>query len=422
MKIIKTFLLLLVFQSILFSQSGWFQQNSGTNNLLRGMFFLNQNTGWIVGSNSTILKTTNSGINWVRQTAGGTSLRKVYFIDDNTGWIVGGGVFPPFGADKVILKTTNAGQNWVTLLYSSGSPFSSIYFIDSMTGWIGSYNGGLFKTTDGGINFISMGFNPVVDGIYFTDMHTGVVGGEPRIYKTINGGDNWTQVFYDSTKNISSMHFINLSLGYAVGHGTILKSTNSGENWISLISFDGYFRHSVFFSSPTHGTIVRYKDFPDYTSFIDRTTNGGINWYQQYSTSSQTELWSTYFINIVTGWVCGEDGLILKTTTGGDPIGINPISTEIPNAYSLSQNYPNPFNPATKIRFDIPNVGSGRDRSVKLVIYDLLGREVAILVNEELKPGVYDVDFDGFNLPSGVYYYRLSSGNYTQTKKMVLLK
>lgn len=102
------------------------------------------------------------------------------------------------------------------------------------------------------------------------------------------------------------------------------------------------------------------------------------------------------------------------------PIGIQPISTEIPQRFELFQNYPNPFNPVTKIRFQIP-VGNGRDRSV-MKIYDAIGREISILVNEELKPGTYEVSWDASNYSSGVYFYTLSSHNFTQTRKMVVLK
>lgn len=89
---------------------------------------------------------------------------------------------------------------------------------------------------------------------------------------------------------------------------------------------------------------------------------------------------------------------------------------------SLSQNYPNPFNPQTKIKFDVPANVKGQTSNVKLVIYDLLGREVTTLVNEELKPGTYEADWDGSNFSSGVYFYKIISGDFVETKKMVLMK
>jgi len=105
------------------------------------------------------------------------------------------------------------------------------------------------------------------------------------------------------------------------------------------------------------------------------------------------------------------------------PIGIEPISSEIPQRFALYQNYPNPFNPVTKIRFSIPLLrGVAEDRGVLLKIYDILGKEIALLVNEELKPGTYEIEWDASNFSSGVYFYSLITENFTQTNKMVVLK
>jgi hypothetical protein len=104
------------------------------------------------------------------------------------------------------------------------------------------------------------------------------------------------------------------------------------------------------------------------------------------------------------------------------PIGIEPISTEIPQRYELFQNYPNPFNPMTKLKFSIPLSVETTRRVVSLRIYDALGREVAILVNENLQYGTYEVEWDASNIPSGVYFYSLITQEFTQTKKMVVIK
>jgi len=104
------------------------------------------------------------------------------------------------------------------------------------------------------------------------------------------------------------------------------------------------------------------------------------------------------------------------------PIGIEPISTEIPQKFELLQNYPNPFNPVTNIRFSIPAIVETTRRVVSLRIYDVLGKEIAVLVNENLKPGIYEIDWNAENLPSGVYFYSLITNEFTQTKKMVVVK
>jgi hypothetical protein len=91
--------------------------------------------------------------------------------------------------------------------------------------------------------------------------------------------------------------------------------------------------------------------------------------------------------------------------------------SEAPTTYELSQNYPNPFNPTTGVRFQVPGVSD-----VKLIVYDILGREVATLVNERKAAGRYEVRFDASGLASGVYIYRLTAGSFVQTRKMILLK
>jgi len=109
-------------------------------------------------------------------------------------------------------------------------------------------------------------------------------------------------------------------------------------------------------------------------------------------------------------------------------IHLSPVeaaSITAPKEYSLAQNYPNPFNPSTTISYDIPDVGAQSavsQRNVALKVYDMLGREVATLVNESKGPGRHAVLFDASRLPSGVYIYRLQAGSFTATRRLVLLK
>jgi hypothetical protein len=98
-------------------------------------------------------------------------------------------------------------------------------------------------------------------------------------------------------------------------------------------------------------------------------------------------------------------------------VGISPINTNVPNNYILEQNYPNPFNPSTKINFAIPKSGL-----ITLKIYDILGKEISTLINEYLSAGNYSVNFNGSNIPSGVYFYRLEANRYITTKKMLMIK
>ena len=124
-------------------------------------------------------------------------------------------------------------------------------------------------------------------------------------------------------------------------------------------------------------------------------------------------------VDSLTAFAVGYYGTIIKTTNGGGEGGtfIEPIENSVPDKYQLYQNYPNPFNPSTAIEFDIPKISF-----VKLVVFDVLGKEAAVLVNEELKAGSYKIDFNAGNLSSGIYYYRLQTEKFTDTKKLTLLK
>lgn len=99
------------------------------------------------------------------------------------------------------------------------------------------------------------------------------------------------------------------------------------------------------------------------------------------------------------------------------PSDVSETKSKLPAQFSLSQNYPNPFNPVTIIKYAVPKTSF-----VNITVYDLLGREIVKLINEEKPPGNYDVKFDGSNLASGIYFYRLNAGDFTQTKKLILLK
>ena len=148
---------------------------------------------------------------------------------------------------------------------------------------------------------------------------------------------------------------------------------------------------------------------------ILRTTNGGTTWVLQSSGTTET-LNGVSFTDSDNGTVVGNGGTILRTTTGG-VVSVDEKDNEIPTEYLLSQNYPNPFNPNTTINYAVKERGF-----VQLKVYDVLGNEVATLVNEEKQLGNYSVSFSKNNLPSGVYVYSLLVNNFVQNRKMILLK
>jgi hypothetical protein len=105
--------------------------------------------------------------------------------------------------------------------------------------------------------------------------------------------------------------------------------------------------------------------------------------------------------------------------TFGVPVGISPVSGNIPDKFSLSQNFPNPFNPSTKINVSIP---AGESGNIKLEVYDALGRLISTLINGKMNAGLYELTWNASNIPSGVYFYTLTAGSFKETKSMILLK
>jgi photosystem II stability/assembly factor-like uncharacterized protein len=414
----KITLIILFFSAPLFSQ--WFQQNSGTSASLYSLSFADANTGYIIADSNIFLKTTNGGENWVRKNLGLTGIRLegIYFVSPLTGWI--------YGYPGVIMKTTNGGNNWVYQInWSHGHDFTSMFFLSELTGWAAGY--AILKTTNGGENWF------VQDSIYSTFIHfissdVGFSGGRwGEIIKTTNGGSSWymVQVFQTAHYSLRFASFPSDSIGWIAGDGFSYKTTNSGESWIP-VHFDSVAAHTIYFVNVLTGWYAGQKHYYN-GGKIFKTTDSGNNWFQQYSTDSFYTI-SSFFVNSNTGWVInhnlfiGHNDAILKTTNGGEPIGIKPINNKTPVNFMLYQNYPNPFNPVTKIKFDIPPVGQRHAFDVRLVVYDILGREIAVLVNEKLNPGTFEADWDASNYPSGVYFYKLITDSYSETKKMVLLK
>ncbi len=433
------------------------------NNDFPGMQFkfINEQTGLAIGNNGAIQKTTNGGINWSPnyiQLAGW--IWSVDFVNENTGFASNG--------LNGILKTTNAGLNWMLI---TGRTADHIDFIDANTGFCSDDATTLYKSTNGGVNWIqqNVGFMGQLNEIQFVDHNTGYVLGKNNLLsKTTNGGMNWSQVTGHGNAYQESMFFVNGNTGfvgrlqdYGGGDPVIARTTNGGVTWDSTRIPNHYYPFDLYFTNANTGYVTL-----DNPPAIFKTTNSGINWFSVYETNyltSYASIWSIQFVNdntgyatygnrilkttnagnswsihnsianqgfydlyftdVNTGYFVGTNGVILKTTNGcGDPIGIEPISSSIPESFELFQNYPNPFNPVTTIRFTIPNNTDGRNELTTLKIFDILGKEISVPVSEILSPGEYEVSWDASGYPSGVYFCVLSSGNRSASLKIMLVK
>ena len=415
----------------IFSQSGWVNQVSGVTSNLVSVFFINTNTGWASGTDGTIIKTTNGGANWMIQNSTTTlPLLNIMFGDANTGWAAGGfdDNNPLCSHNIIVIRTTNGGDLWTQQISGSGFLFNDLYIVNNQKAFITNTgiccppfciaeSGSLGITNNSGQNWTSSLSMPS-HSVFFLNENTGWVSSRTSddvlptrnyIYKTTNSGDSWERMYVDSNNYtpFTKIFFTNELTGYAQ-RGSLLKSTNAGISW------------SVTDNNITSGTSDNYFINTDTgwcsggSGKIIRTNDGGQNWTYQ-NTSTTNHLSSVYFVDEYSGWAVGNGGTVIKTITGGLTSAIQ--SSILVSSFLLGQNYPNPFNPSTHLEFGIPDLGF-----VSLKVYDALGKVVKTLVNENKPAGYYSLEFDGSDLPSGIYFYRLEAGEFVETKRMVLLK
>jgi photosystem II stability/assembly factor-like uncharacterized protein len=439
-----------LFCSIIFSQAGWNTLYTSTNVYFQSNYFVDVNTGFAVGGKflqrPIVMKTTNAGINWMEQItpqsdSSNIFYRWVFFTNANTGFIAAAHTTnQDYGR---ILRTSNGGSNWYNVPLEVSQHMTTVYFINSNTGYACGRQT-MLKTTNAGISWVLQptGYQYIFFAIQFPDDNTGyVVGNSGIILKTTNGGTNWFTSLLNAGQYLYGLYFADVNTGIAVGGNPnntanrILRTTDAGITW-SVIPYSNSqcLLWSVNFVNQSTGWIIGW------CGQIIKTTNGGENWYKQGTFTNQ--LRTASFINANTGYIAGENnGVILKTTNGGEPVvNIEPVMNEIPVRYKLYQNYPNPFNPVTKIKFDIPAgevSPEGLGLRVSIIVYNTLGKEMAVLLDALLDPGSHEVGWNATEYPSGVYFYKLTAGDasvpltsaeregstrFTGTKKMILMK
>ncbi len=379
---------------------------------LKNVQFITKDIGWAVGQLNTILKTNDGGTNWFRMMLAdnfGTNIEhfiKVCFLNENLGWV----------ASNIgnIYKTTDGGSNWLKIKVAD-TPLSDIFFISENVGWTTTDNGIIHKTTDGGLSWVNQEqLKAGIYSIYFINDNLGwitFVGLEENFGMTTDGGETWNLGKIGDNIYLTSIYFFDKDTGWAASTMRFARTTDGGKNW-QLSSFD-QIMNSIFFVNKNIGWAAG-----EY-GVIMKTTDGGISW-NHLPLENSLPIKSIYFISENEGWIVGANGMIMRTTNGGTTFVQDDNSNEhfiAAKEFRLGQNYPNPFNPSTKINYQIPQAGF-----VTLKVYDPLGREVTMLVNEEKAAGNYEVNFNADKLSSGVYFYKLQTGNYIKTRKMVLIK
>ncbi|MCZ7601868.1 MAG: YCF48-related protein [Melioribacteraceae bacterium] len=438
----------------------WIDRDMGTTDDFSSLLFVNPNVGWLA-SDLRLYKTTSGGADWIENTSNITQTKSIFFINEHIGWAAG----------YKLYKTIDGGANWnetarpLPIGWQTNIIYE-IYFSDESKGWAGTADG-IYYTSDGGNSWVKQGEYSYTYSISFTDQNYGwAIGtseqidgyGYSTILKTTNGGgagggEPEQRVVLDekfdgaqfppNSWTINQTHQTNTWIaGNITDHNfSSIDPTNVNSAYCPWIAADQdeWLITPSFALATGAATIEFYSGYS--TAWLSSATlkllisiDGGTNWTQIWEADNDGQPWSWRYQNVdITQYAnnpnmklawqyVGNDGDVaaidnVKLTGFVTVTEIEEDIERIPLQYELSQNYPNPFNPSTKISYSIPNSGK-----VKLVIYDVLGREVKTLVNQEQHAGTYTVDFNAERLSSGVYFYRLTSGQFSETRKLLLLR
>lgn len=298
--------------------------------------------------------------------------------------------------------TNDTANSFLTSVVASGQ-FLHMVWTDERDGNKEIYHK---KSTDGGIN-------------WGTDTRLTNASGDSWYPSTASYGQDAYIVWREGRDGNSEIYFKRTTNGGNSWSGDIRLTTDNGESFNPSVSASGQNVHIVWRDSRDGNGEIYYKHSSDggenWDTDLRLTNASGDSRFPSVSNTGQR-------VDVV--WCDKRDGndeIYYKGNPTGN-VGIKNINSNISDKCYLYQNYPNPFNPNTKIRFEIAKSVKGQTTNAKLVIYDILGSEVTTIVNGKLTAGVYEVEWNGANYPSGVYYYKLMAGNYSGTRKMVVVK
>jgi hypothetical protein len=331
-----------------------------------------------------------------------------------------------------LYKTANGGENWTSsIIPFSGSGPNSCEYLNDSTIIMLVYNSGLggyfiIKSLNSGVNWslISLPVSANLNTMNFKNQNTGfITTNYGSILKTTDAGLSWNVVNTGLAINIRDISFFNSLTGFAVGNNNstsvILKTTDEGNSWIVNNSYPVEYFSSV---SCTDTNIV----FVSGTNRLIKSSDGGMNWNQILTFQGEGGSFIACYNKDTLA--VSKLNMVYRTYNGGTPVTFN--GQNVPGDFELLQNYPNPFNPETKIKFSVAenrNRNSGNSL-INLTVYDVTGKEIAVLMNKRLPPGNYEVLFSDKQssenfITGGIYFYRLTAGNKViQTRKMVFMK
>lgn len=381
----------------------WQQGNSGIIAQRVNAFTASGNNLFAGSENAGVFRSSNEGASWVQVNSGFEIISVRQMVSTSSAI---------FAAGYGLYRSTNSGTNWVKLFNSSSrvltvTPGDKIFAISDL--------GGFAVSSNNGDNWSSVSVSNPEPSYYNTIFSSGnniYLSSNLKLFASTDNGTIWT--------GYATPDSFNVSMGAASGSNVVAlmgrfaqpdrmyKSSNNGATWAqatmpSTNVFSLIEKDNIIFAATSNGVFLS-KDY-------------GVTWINrnQGYVSSNSPAYALYFFN--NNVYMGTYANSVYKRNFSDIIGIRNISSQTPNKFLLSQNYPNPFNPSTKINFSLP-----LKSFVRLKVYNSLGKEVANLVNEILSQGTYEYSFNGQSLTSGIYFYKLETENFSETKKMMLIK
>ena len=346
--------------------------------------------------------------------------------------------------NKGIFRSTDDGKSWVKLNlsinYLAHLAFSSKNKIFANNGE------GIYRSTNNGDNWVKLNFESDIteikaiainsqDYIFVGGIESNTYPNIGKVYRSTDDGESWTDV--SDGLSVADFRFLEVSPNNNIYAATVsvnipgdrsenvFCSTDLGETWSKIYNSEHDIKINSLAFNRNNQIFIAVWDTKDYLSLkgkVFHSNDNGGNWVEISNGLPGAKIISLTVDS--SGYIfAGTEGASVYRSTNSTTRVTNE-NNNIPSTFSLSQNYPNPFNPTTKIEYSIP-----KESFVTLKIYDVLGREVATLVNEEKSTGKYEVEFNGNNLPagrqglsSGIYFYKLNAGDYSSVKKMILIK
>ena len=329
----KLFLIIIaIFSLLCWSESHAVQidKESSAKLYLTNIYFVDNVNGWVLGSSnglSFIYRTTDGGESWSESYRTKEGLFRIKFVNPQTGWCV--------GSDGTILHTSNGGSSWETQASESKALLTGFAVLDANTAWASGANGTILFTRNGGKDWVAQktNTNAGISDIAFIDEKRGLAVGYGTILSTKDGGNTWSTKSSGDWKHLSSIAFADEKNGLITVGPVILETSNGSKAYKEIIpSSQGQIVGTKFLdaqrgwvakSRGVEGDVANVKELEKLSSesFILTTNDGGKNWREMLHIKSDKDhsawILSVFFVDSLKGWAVGRDGLALKTQDGG---------------------------------------------------------------------------------------------------------